>query len=150
MKIYATKDDFFNYSSLCIPGEAMDLWKTIRGNYRRAVIKIAKWQKPPSGSGLQAGKRPRTYKHAAELSFLDAVFDLEETIDSMSSQLNKEQENSESDEQEMKQVLLHSYTHKSCPAQSYGRFGTIRRPTSASTYVDGRHRNTFFEVKAKI
>ena len=61
----------------------MDLWKTIRGNYRRAVIKISKWSKQPSGSGKQRQKKPRAYKYSSELSFLDDVFSLEETTDSL-------------------------------------------------------------------
>lgn len=66
-----------------ITEEAIEQWKTIRGNYRRAVVKISKWCKQPSGSGKQAVKKPRPYKYAAELSFLNDVFDFEETMDSM-------------------------------------------------------------------
>ena len=61
----------------------VEYWKTLRGNYRRAVLKLAKWRKQLSGSGIQKGKKPRKYKYTAELSFLDVIFQLEETDDSM-------------------------------------------------------------------
>jgi hypothetical protein len=62
---------------------ASDYWKTIRGNYRRSVKKIAAWTNQKSGSGQQNCKKPRTYAYSAELSFLDDVFNLEECEDSM-------------------------------------------------------------------
>jgi hypothetical protein len=68
---------------LCATDVAIDTWKTIRGNYRRAVIKLSKWTKQSSRSGQQKGKKPRAYKHADALSFLDDVFSFEDNVDSM-------------------------------------------------------------------
>ena len=61
----------------------MDVWKNVRGNYRRSVIKITDWYKQPSVSGKQKQKKPRSYKYAGELHFLGDVFSVEETEDSM-------------------------------------------------------------------
>ena len=66
----------------------IDYWKTLRGNYRRAIVKLSKWCKQPSGSGVQKGKKPRPYKYAADLSFLDAVFSFEEMDDSMAKEFS--------------------------------------------------------------
>ena len=84
----------------------MEYWKTLRGNYRRSVVKIGKWTKHPSGSAAQKGKKPRPYKYAAELSFLHDIFSLQETNDSMStSQMVSDPSETEDDDDTNDQVL---------------------------------------------
>jgi len=61
-----------------------DLWKNIRGNYRRSARKLKEWMKKPSGSGKQNVSKPRPYKYTAELHFLDESFALEDRSDSLS------------------------------------------------------------------
>lgn len=41
-----------------------------------------------SGSGATVLKQPKTYKYAAEAAFLDAIFKLEATFESMDSDEN--------------------------------------------------------------
>jgi hypothetical protein len=58
-------------------------WRTLRGNYRRALKKIKDWTKQPSGSGRQQKTKPKPYKYAGEMSFLADIFEIEETDDSI-------------------------------------------------------------------
>lgn len=59
-----------------------EVWRNVRGNYRRAMKKINGWSRQPSGSAKQLKGKPCIYKYAAELHFLDESFNLEETSDS--------------------------------------------------------------------
>jgi len=47
-----------------------EVWRNVRGNYRRAVKKNQR-SRQPSGSAKPLKGKPRTYKYAAELHFLD-------------------------------------------------------------------------------
>ena len=43
----------------------------MRSSRGKALVKIAKWDKNPSGSGAKAKAKPMPYKYAAEMDFLD-------------------------------------------------------------------------------
>ena len=76
------------------------------------MVKISKWSKQPSGSGAQNVKKPRPYKYAAQLAFLNDVFELEETMDSLTTctsvevEAEDDVEDSDVDEKVMKIIKL--------------------------------------------
>lgn len=92
-----------------VSDEAMETWKVLRGNYRRSVLKIAKWHKQPSGSGVQKQKKPRAYRFAAELAFLDDLFAVDDVEDSMTQCGNESSDNQRSEDEFQHQARFMLY-----------------------------------------
>jgi len=58
-------------------------FKSLRSSYQHYQVTINKWNKLPSGSAGRPRYKPKSYKYATELSFLDDVTISEKTDDNV-------------------------------------------------------------------
>jgi len=84
-------------------GTCIDYWKMVRDNYRRALMKMIKWETLRRSCGVEHGRKPKPYKYAAEMSFLDEIFRIE-SYEEMDDPMAKD--SSASDEDEMVYLFL--------------------------------------------
>ena len=80
----------------------------MRDNYRRAIVKMIKWETLRRTCGVEHGRKPKPYRYAAEVSFLDDIFRME-SYDEMDDSMAKDSSASDQDQDEVEMVCLSLY-----------------------------------------
>ena len=76
----------------------------MRDNYRRAIVKMIKWETLRHSCGVEHGRKPKPYKYAAEVSFLDEIFRIESYEDMDHDSVAKDSSASDQDQDEDEMV----------------------------------------------